>query len=143
MTTAQNRAVWASANKLGIDSEMLHDIVQEMFGVDSLKKVNEVQAIYLLRRLNNNNSPYSYLPKNPYGMEYASHKQIAKIKALFNECGFQEPKRKEWLFRAKSLKSEMNISSMSSDEIVKKLKAKEATSLIASLVKVKKYLDGK
>jgi len=135
MTTAQNKAVWASANRLGIDSEMLHEIIKKMFGVDSLKKVDKIQAIYLLRRLNDNNSPYS--------MEYASHKQIAKIKALFNECGFKEPKRKEWLFRAKSLKSEMNIAKMASNEIVKKLKQKEATSLIASLIKVQKYLESK
>lgn len=143
MTPAQNRAVWATAKRVGIDSETLHEIVKEMFGVDSLKKVDSFQASFLLRRLNGNSSPYSYLPKNPRGVEYASKKQVVKINVLFDECGFSEEKRREWLLRAKSLQSEMNAASLSSIELSKRLKQKEATSLIASLIKVKRYLEVK
>jgi len=128
MTKAQNRAVWASARRLGLDNEMLHDFVRVLFRKKSLKELTVEEGAILISRLNNTTR----------SAENANHKQIGKIKALFEELKFSESKRKEWICRVTRLNTELT-----SSEFLQKLKAKEATKLIASLVKVKKYIGAK
>lgn len=133
MTQAQLKAVWATARAKGIDGDTLHDIITNLFGVKSLKKITVSQGARLL----------GYLNGQTVSPDYASVPQSNKITALFDALGFSEPKRIEWIFRAKSLRAEMNVSGLPSDKLVRRIKAREATALIASLVKLQKYLEAK
>lgn len=53
MTNKQRCAIWASANKHGIDNEAVHDIISSVANKESMKQLNYVEAAKVLDRINN------------------------------------------------------------------------------------------
>jgi hypothetical protein len=53
MTDKQRCAIWASANKHGIDSDAVHDIISSVAKKESMKQLNYVEAAKVLDRINN------------------------------------------------------------------------------------------
>jgi hypothetical protein len=134
ITKAQIKIIHVLKTQNGLDDELYRLKLKALYGVESSKNLNFYQAADLITRLGGVNRRLN----RP---EYASNKQVSKIIALFYLLGFGEAKRKEWLFRAKSLNAEMNVASLHSSALAERLKAREATALIASLIKLQRYLE--
>lgn len=82
------RKIYASAKENGIDNVLLHDMVSEITGKDSIKKLDKREAIEVIDKL------VGKKPRKRPSQERATLSQLEKIAALEKELGWDSnPKR--------------------------------------------------
>lgn len=99
LSADQNRKIWASAKELGLEEEVLRDIVERATGQRSISSLTRKQANAVIEDLNRlagkRKTTSSYRP----GM--ASPAQIRKIRALEHELGWSSDPRRLQAFMKK------------------------------------------
>ncbi len=76
ITEAQKRKIYAVSKEYGIDNELLHIIVKNISGKDSIKQLSIMEAVKVIDRIQGN-----YQSVNPK-KEHMTYKQEAYIKGL-------------------------------------------------------------
>jgi len=127
ITAKQLKMVWTLARQLGMDSELLHEMVFEVTGKDSLKKLSVPEAVGIIDGLVDDGAKVRKkrksrrdLPENV--IELLTGKQIRLIEYLVDQLGWENPNQLTG-FNRRVLKKERICTKQEASKIIEGLKA--------------------
>jgi len=127
ITGKQLRMIWTLARQLGMDSELLHEMVFEVTGKDSLKKLTVPEAVGIIDGLVNDGAkvrkkrkPRRNLPENV--VELITGRQIRLIEYLVDQLGWNNPNQLTG-FNRRVIKKERICTKQEASKIIEGLKA--------------------
>lgn len=82
ITPAQNRKIHSLAKEYGLDSDLLHSVVQSETGKSSLKELTVMEAVKVIDRLEGRGQSYDST------REHMTYRQEAYIKGLAKDLGW-------------------------------------------------------
>ena len=127
ITEKQLKIIWTLARQLGMDSELLHEMVFEVTGKDSLKKLTVPEAVGIVdglvddgAKIRKKRKPRRDLPENV--VELLTGKQIRLIEYLVDQLGWENPNQLTG-FNRRVIKKERICTKQEASKIIEGLKA--------------------
>jgi len=127
ITEKQKKIIWVLARQLGMDSELLHKMIFEVTGKDSLKKLTVPEAVEIIdglvhdgAKIRRKRKPRRGLPENV--VELVTGEQIRLIEYLVDQLGWDNPKQLAG-FNRRVIKKERICTIKEASKIVEGLKA--------------------
>ena len=127
ITGKQLKIIWTLARQLGMDSELLHDMVFQVTGKDSLKKLSVWEAAAIIdglvddgAKVRKKRKPRRSLPENV--VELVTGKQIRLIEYLVDQLKWNNPEQLKG-FNRRVIKKERICTKRGAAKIIEGLKA--------------------
>jgi len=127
ITGKQLKIIWTLARQLGMDSEVLHEMVFQVTGKDSLKKLSVSEAAGVIEGLVDDGAkarrkrkPRRKLPANV--VELITGEQIRLIEYLVDQLGWDNPKQLTG-FNRRVIKKERILTNKEASKVIEGLKA--------------------
>ena len=127
ITEKQLRMIWTLARQLGMDDELVHEMVFQVTGKDSLKKLTVPEAVGIIDGLINDGAkvrkkrkPRRGLPENV--VELLTGKQIRLIEYLVDQLGWNNPNQLTG-FNRRVIKKERICTIKEASKVIEGLKA--------------------
>jgi len=127
ITGKQLKMIWTLARQLGMDSELLHDMVFNITGKDSLKKLSVPEAIGIIDGLVDDGAQVRKKRKKrvrvgPNVIELLTGSQIRLIEYLVGKLGWNNPNQLKG-FNSRVIKKERICTKQEASKIIEGLKA--------------------
>lgn len=127
ITNKQLKMIWTLARQLGMGSELLHEMVFDVTGKDSLKKLTIPEAVGVIEglvddgaRIRKKRKPRRKLPMNV--VELITGEQIRLIEYLVDQLGWNNPKQLTG-FNRRVIKKERICTIKEASKVIEGLKA--------------------
>jgi hypothetical protein len=127
ITGKQLKIIWTLARQLGMDSELLHDMVFQVTGKDSFKKLSVWEAAAIIdglvddgAKVRKKRKPRRSLPENV--VELLTGKQIRLIEYLLDQLGWNDPEQLKG-FNRRVIKKERICTKQEASKIIEGLKS--------------------
>ncbi|HUV59811.1 MAG TPA: phage protein GemA/Gp16 family protein [Desulfatiglandales bacterium] len=127
ITGKQLKMIWTLARQLGMDNELLHEMVFNVVGKDSLKKLTVPEAIGIIDGLIDDGARVrrkriKRLRVGPNVIELLTGKQIRLIEYLVDQLGWNNPNQLTG-FNRRVIKKERICTKQEASKIIEGLKA--------------------
>jgi len=127
ITEKQLKMIWTLARQLGMDSELLHTMVFDVTGKDSLKKLTVPEAVGVIDGLVDDGARIRRKRKKrvkvgPNVIELLTGEQIRLIEYLVDQLGWDNPKQLTG-FNRRVIKKERICTIKEASKIIEGLKA--------------------
>jgi len=127
ITQKQLRMIWTLARQLGMDDELVHEMVFQVTGKDSLKKLSVPEAVGVIDGLVDDGARIrrkriKRMRVGPNVIELLTGKQIRLIEYLVDQLGWENPNQLTG-FNRRVIKKERICTKQEASKIIEGLKA--------------------